>query len=70
MVIAVATPTHAGIFDYELMHTRLAAVLGSRAEADQVYNRLVEKAMQTHQPIENLVDIFIALCSASDQCMK
>jgi hypothetical protein len=70
LLITLATPAFAGIFDYESMHQRLTAVLGSRAEADRVFDRLMQKANQNRQPIEDLVDIFIAMCSASDQCMK
>jgi hypothetical protein len=70
MVIALATPAHTGMFDYEAMHRRLAAVLGSRAEADAVFDRLMQKANQTYRPIEDLVDIFITMCTASDECMK
>jgi hypothetical protein len=69
-MIALATPAYAGIFDYESMHMRLAAVLGSRAEANRVFDRLMQKAIETRQPIETLVDIFIELCTASDECMK
>jgi hypothetical protein len=63
-----APVTHAEIFDYQSMHVRLAAVLGSRAKADEVYSKLSKKAIDTRQPIELLVDIFIALCTASDEC--
>ena len=68
MVIAFATPAIAGILDYESMHRRLADVLGSRAQADAAYNKLMKEADTYGQPIDSVVDLFIALCTASDEC--
>jgi hypothetical protein len=68
MVIAFATPAIAGISDYESMHRRLADVLGSRAQADAAYDRLMKEADTYGQPIDSVVDLFIALCTASDGC--
>ena len=44
MVIAFATPAFAVISDYESMHKRLADVLGSRAQADAAYDKLMKEA--------------------------
>jgi hypothetical protein len=68
MVIALATPALADIFDYESMHTRLADVLGSPAQADVAYDKLMQEANAYGQPIDAVVDLFIALCTASDEC--
>jgi hypothetical protein len=68
MVIALATPAFAAISDYESMHTRLADVLGSPAQADAAYDKLMQEANAYGQPIDAVVDLFIALCTASDEC--
>jgi hypothetical protein len=68
MVIALATPAFADISDYESMHRRLADVLGSRAQADAAYDKLMKEASTYGQPITSVVDLFIALCTASDEC--
>ena len=68
MVIALATPAFADISDYESMHTRLADVLGSPAQADAAYDKLMQEANAYGQPIDAVVDLFIALCTASDEC--
>ena len=68
MVIAFATPAFAGISDYESMHERLADVLGSRAQADAAYDKLMKEADTYGQPIDSVVDLFIAVCTASDEC--
>jgi hypothetical protein len=68
MVIAFATPALADISDYESMHRRLADVLGSRAQADTAYDKLMREADTYGQPIDSVVDLFIALCTASDEC--
>jgi len=68
MVIALATPPFAGISDYESMHKRLADVLGSRAQADAAYDKVMKEADIYGQPIDSVVDLFIALCTASDEC--
>jgi len=68
MVIAFAIPAFAGISDYEPMHRRLADVLGSRAQADAAYDKLTKETDTYGQPIDSVVDLFIALCTASDEC--
>ena len=68
MVIALATPAFADIPDYESMHKRLADVLGSRAQADAAYDKLMKEADTYGQPIDSVVDLFIAVCTASDEC--
>jgi len=68
MVIAFATPAFADISDDESMHRRLADVLGSRARADAAYNKLVTEAESYGQSVDSVVDLFIALCGASDEC--
>ena len=68
MVIAFATPAFAVISDYESMHKRLADVLGSRAQADAAYDKLMKEADTYGQPIDSVVDLFIAVCTASDEC--
>jgi hypothetical protein len=68
MMIALTTPAFADISDYESMHRRLADVLGSRAQADAAYDRLLKEANTYGQPIASLVDLFIAVCTASDDC--
>ena len=68
MVIALTTPALADISDYEAMHRRLADVLGSRAQADAAYDRLMKEADTYGQAINSVVDLFIALCTASDGC--
>jgi len=68
MMIALATPAFADISDYESMHTRLADVLGSPAQADAAYDKLMQEANAYGQPIDAVVDLFIALCTASDEC--
>ena len=68
MVIALATPAFADISDYESMHRRLADVLGSRAQADAAYDTLMKEADTNGQPIDSVVDLFIAVCTASDEC--
>ena len=52
MVIALTTPALADISDYEAMHRRLADVLGSRAQADAAYDRLMKEADTYGQAIE------------------
>lgn len=44
MVIALATPAFGDISDYDSMHSRLADVLGSRAQADAAYDKLMQEA--------------------------
>jgi hypothetical protein len=68
MVIALATPAFADISDYESMRRRLADVLGSRAQADVAYDTLMKEADTNGQPIDSVVDLFIAVCTASDEC--
>ena len=68
MMIALATPAFADISDYEQMHRRLADVLGSRAQADAAYDKLMQEANTYSQPIDSVVDLFIAVCTASDEC--
>ena len=68
MVIAFATPAFAGISDYESMHRRLTDVLGSRERADAAYDKLMKEADTYGQPIDSVVDLFISLCTASDEC--
>ena len=68
MVIAFATPAFAVISDYESMHKRLADVLGSRAQADAAYDKLMKEADTYGQPIDSVVDLFITECTASDEC--
>jgi len=68
MVIAFAIPAFAGISDYESMHKRLADVLGSRTQADAAYDELMEEANTYGQSIDSVVDQFIAVCTASDEC--
>jgi hypothetical protein len=67
-VIAFATPAFADFSDYEAMHRRLADVLGSRAQADAAYDKLMKEANTYGQPIDSVVDQFIAVCTASDEC--
>jgi len=68
MVIAFATPAFADFSDYEAMHRRLADVLGSRAQADATYDKLMKEANTYGQRIDWVVDQFIAACTASDEC--
>ena len=68
IVIAFATPTFADISVDDSMHGRLADILGSRAQADATYEKLMKEADTCGQPIEAVVDLFIALCTASDEC--
>jgi hypothetical protein len=68
MMIALATPAFADISNYESMHRRLADVLGSRAQADAAYDKLMQEANTYSQPIGSVVDLFIVLCTASDEC--
>ena len=68
MVIALTTPAFADISDYESMHRRLADVLGSRAQADAAYDKLIKEADTNGQPIDSVVDLFIAVCTASGEC--
>jgi len=68
IVIAFATPTFADISVDDSMHGRLADILGSRAQADATYEKLMKEADTYGQPIEAVVDLFIALCTASDEC--
>jgi len=67
-VIASATPAFADFSDYEALHRRLADVLGSRAQADAAYDKLMKEATNYGQPIDSLVDQFIVVCTASDEC--
>jgi hypothetical protein len=68
MVIVFATPAFADFSDYEAMHRRLADVLGSRAQADAAYDKLMKEANIYGQRIDSVVDQFIAVCTASDEC--
>ena len=61
VLLAVAPPALAEISDYESMRSRLTDVLGSQAEADAAYNKLMQEA-------NALVDLFIQLCTVSDEC--
>ena len=70
MVIALATPAFADISDYESMHRRIADALGSRAQADAAYDKLMQEANSYGQPIDWVVDQFIALCTASDDVTR
>jgi hypothetical protein len=70
MMIALTTPAFADISDYESMHRRLADVLGSRAQADAAYDKLMKEAKTYGQPIASVVDLFIVLCTASDECNR
>jgi hypothetical protein len=66
--IALTTPAFADIPDYESMHRRLADILGSRAQAEAAYDKLMQEANTYGQPIDSVVDLFIELCTASDEC--
>ena len=68
MVIAFATPAFADFSDYEAMHRRLADVLGSRTQADAAYDKLMKEADTYGQPSDSVVDQFIAVCTANDEC--
>jgi hypothetical protein len=68
MMIAFATPAFADISDYEAMHKRLADVLGTRAQADAAYDKLMKEADTYGQPLDSVVDLFITVCTASDEC--
>jgi hypothetical protein len=68
VMIAFTTPAFADISDYESMHRRLADVLGSRARADAAYNKLMKEANAYGQPIASVIDLFIAVCTASNEC--
>jgi len=68
MLVAVATPALADISDYESMRSRLTDVLGSQAEADAAYDKLIQEANAYGQSISSVVDQFIELCTASDEC--
>ena len=68
MVIALTTPAFADISDCEPMHRRLADVLGSPAQAGAAYDKLMKEANTYGQPIASVVDLFIAVCTASDEC--
>ncbi len=68
MVIALTTPAFADIPDYESMHKRLADVLGSPAQAEAAYDKLMKEADIYGQPIDSVVDLFIELCTISDEC--
>jgi hypothetical protein len=46
----------------------LADVLGSRAQGDAAYDKLMKKADTDGRPIDTVVDLFIALSAASDEC--
>jgi hypothetical protein len=50
------------------MRSRLTDVLGSQAEADTVYNKLMQEANAYGQSITSMVDLFVELCTASDEC--
>lgn len=69
MVIAFASPAFAAISDYESMHKRLADVLGSRAQADAAYDKLMKEDDTYGQPINSVVDLFIAVCTASGETL-
>ena len=68
VVLAVATPAFADISDHDAMRSRLTDVLGSQAEADTVYNKLMQEANAYGQSITSMVDLFVELCTASDEC--
>ena len=68
VLLAVATPALADISDYESMHWRLTDVLGSQAEADAAYDKLIQEANAYGQSIASMVDLFVELCTASDEC--
>jgi len=68
MPVAVATPALADISDYESMRSRLTDVLGSQAEADAAYDKLMQEANAYGQSIASIVDLFVELCTASDEC--
>ena len=52
------------------MHRRLADVLGSRAQADAAYDKLMQEADTYGQPIDSVVDLFIELCTASETAAR
>ena len=56
MVIALTTPAIADISDYESMHRRLADVLGSPAQADATFDKLMQEANTYGQPIDSVAD--------------
>ena len=68
VLLAVAPPALAEISDYESMRSRLTDVLGSQAEADAAYNKLMQEANASGQSIASMVDLFVELCTASDEC--
>jgi hypothetical protein len=70
MVIALTTPALADISDYESMHRRLADVLGSRAQADAAYDKLMKEANTYGQPVASVVDLFIAVCTATRLALR
>ena len=61
MLVAVATPALADISDYESMRSR-------QAEADAAYDKLMQEANAYGQSIASIVDLFVELCTASDEC--
>jgi hypothetical protein len=54
--------------DINAVRWMLADVLGSRAQAGAAYDKLMKKADTNGRPIDTVVDLFIALCAASDEC--
>jgi len=68
VLLAVTTPALADISDYESMRSRLTDVLGSQAEADAAYNKLMQEANASGQSIASMVDLFVEVCTASDEC--
>ena len=68
MMIVLTTPAFADISDYESMHRRLADALGSRAQADAAYDKLMKEANAYGQPIASVIDLFIAVYTASNEC--
>ena len=68
ITIALTTPAFADVSHYESMHRRLADALGSRAQADAAYDKLMKEANTYGQPIASVVDLFIAVCTASNEC--
>ena len=68
MLVAIATPAFADISDHDAMRSRLTDVLGSQAEADAAYDKLIQEANAYGQSISSVVDQFIELCTASDEC--
>jgi hypothetical protein len=66
-VIALGAQRQA-LLTERLLHRRLADALGSRAQADAAYDKLMKEADTYGQPIASVIDLFIAVCTASNEC--